>query len=399
MRILFLTFQFPYPPDNGARIKTLSILDYLRPLHDVTVLCLTRREPDDEQQRWARAFRDVRWTVLDRGRNPLTLARSYRSGVPLSIERNGSEEMSRMVAEALVEAEHHAVFVDGWLMAQYLPERLTGLKLLHEHNAEYVIWERQAWLERGGLRKILVGREARRVRAYEAGLMPRFDAVFAVSEQDRAALVDLGADPGRALVLPNLPDPSLLEMPALRFEGSQPLILYFGTLSWQPNIEGLERFITQVFPLVRREAPQSRLLIAGRDAPPALERLARGTTGVDYMGPVADAETLYRKARVFVEATRSGGGTKLKILNALARGLPVVASPEAAEGIDVIPGAHLLTAVDDDSLAEAVVRLLRDDGLWSRVSEGGRLLIGSRYVAEAAFSPLDEVLSGDRSRI
>jgi glycosyltransferase involved in cell wall biosynthesis len=399
MRILFLTFQFPFPPDNGARIKTLSILDYLRPLHDVTVLCLTRRAPDDEQRRWANAFSDVRWVVLDRGRNPLTLARSYRSGVPLSIERNGSEEMSRMVAEALAEAEHHAVFVDGWLMAQYLPEHLTGLKLLHEHNAEYVIWERQARLERGGLRKILVGREARRVRAYEAGLMPRFDAVFAVSEQDRAALVDLGADPGRALVLPNLPDPSLLEMPALRFEGSQPLILYFGTLSWQPNIEGLERFITQVFPLVRREAPQARLLIAGRDAPAALERLARGTTGVDYMGPVADAETLYRKARVFVEATRSGGGTKLKILNALARGLPAVASSEAAEGIDATAREHLLIAEDDEAMAGEIASLLSDAALWAMLSENGRALVRKKYVAATAFAVLDEVLSGDRSRI
>ena len=77
MRILFLTFQFPYPPDNGARIKTLSILDYLRPRHDMTVLCLTRRAPDDEQVRWARMFGDVRWVTLDRGRNPVNLAKSY----------------------------------------------------------------------------------------------------------------------------------------------------------------------------------------------------------------------------------------------------------------------------------------------------------------------------------
>ncbi len=406
MRILFLTFQFPYPPDNGARIKTLSILDCLRPRHDLTVLCLTRREPDDEQRRWANAFGDVRWVLLDRGRNPLTLARSYLprrqaglSGVPLSIERNRSAEMSRLVAQALSEAEYHAVFVDGWLMAQYPPERFTGLKLLHEHNAEYVIWERQARLERGMLRRLLVGREARRVRAYEAGILGRFDVGFAVSEQDRQALVEIGADPARTLVLPNLPDPSLLEMPALSFGGSQPVILYFGTLSWQPNIEGLERFIRQVFPLVREEAPQARLLIAGRDAPPALERLALGTTGVDYLGPVVDAESLYGRARVFVEATRSGGGTKLKILNALARGLPVVASREAAEGIDVRGGEHLLITGDDEGMAGEVASLLSDGALWAKLSDNGRALVREKYVAEAAFSPLEEVLSGDRSRI
>jgi glycosyltransferase involved in cell wall biosynthesis len=337
--------------------------------------------------------------VLDRGRNPLNLARSCLSGVPLSIERNSSGEMFRLVSETLSEVEYHAVFVDGWLMAQYLPERFAGLKLLHEHNAEYVIWERQARLEQGILREMLVGREASRVRAYEAGILPRFDAVFPVSEQDRAALLDLGADPERTRVLPNLPDPSLLEMPALSFEGSQPVILYFGTLSWQPNIEGLERFIAQVFPLVRKKAPQARLLVAGRDAPPALERLARGTTGVDYMGPVADAELLYRKTRVFVEATRSGGGTKLKILNALARGLPVVASKEAAEGIEAVDGDQILIAEDDEAMAAGIVRLLSDGALWASLSESGRALVREKYVSDAAFTALDEVLSSDRSRI
>ena len=106
---------------------------------------------------------------------------------------------------------------------------------------------------------------------------------------------------------------------------------------------------------------------------------------------------LYAKARVFVEATRSGGGTKLKILNSLARGLPVVASREAAAGIDVIPGEHLLMADDDQSMADALVRVTRDGVLWRRLAENGRALVRERYVAEVAFAPLDEVLSGDRS--
>ncbi len=398
MRILFLTFQFPYPPDNGARIKTLSILEYLRSRHTVSVRCLTRQAPDGEQRRWADGFGDVRWAVLDRGRNPLNLARSYFSGVPLSVERNRSAEMSGLVADALAAAEYDAVFVDGWLMAQYLPEGFAGQKVLHEHNAEYVAWERQARLDPNPVRRLVTQREARRVRAYEASILRRFGAVFAVSGQDGEALVAIGADPGRTRVLPNLPDASLLDMPALSFEGSQPVILYFGTLSWQPNIEGLDRFIRQIFPLVRRQAPEARLMVAGQGAPPELARLARGTPGVDFLGPASDAEALYRKARVFVEATRSGGGTKLKILNALARGLPVVASREAAEGIEATGGEHMLIAEDDDGLAADVVRLLSDGALWKKLSANGRALVREKYVAERVFGVLDEVLSGDRSR-
>ena len=396
MRILFLTFQFPYPPDNGARIKTLSILDYLRPRHDLSVFCLTRREPDEGQRRWTEGLPVMRWAVMNRGRDPVTLARSYVSGVPLSIARNRSNEMSQLIEQALNTVDYDAVFVDGWLMAQYLPEGFRGRKLLHEHNSEYVIWERQGRLE-SGLRGLLVRREARRVRAYEAQVLAKFDHVLAVSEQDREALVAIGADAVRTRVLPNLPDASLLELAPLAFEGSQQVALYFGTLSWQPNIEGLERFITRVFPLVRGKAPQARLLIAGRDAPPALERLARRTTGVEYAGAVANSEPLYRGARVFVEATRSGGGTKLKILNALARGLPVVASREAAEGIDAVPGVHLLTSEGDETMATDVLRLLADGALWADLSANGRALVREKYVAGKAFGVLEEVLSGDRS--
>jgi glycosyltransferase involved in cell wall biosynthesis len=113
---------------------------------------------------------------------------------------------------------------------------------------------------------------------------------------------------------------------------------------------------------------------------------------------VEDPEPLYRRARVFVEATRSGGGTKLKALNALARGLPTVCSPQAAEGIEATSGEHLLIAPDDESMADAIVRLINDPALWQTLSENGRALVRSRYVAEVAYLPLDEVLSGARAK-
>lgn len=396
MRILCLTFQFPYPPDNGARIKTLSILDYLRPGREISIVCLTRGAPDDEQRRWSKTFGDVRWVELDRGRNAVNLARSYLSGLPLSVERNRCPQISRLVTQRLAEGNFEAVFVDGWVMAQYLPETFRGRKLLHEHNAEYLIWERQAGLERG-LRGALARREAQRVRAYEASILSQFDTVLAVSEQDRKALLAIGADFAKTLVLPNLPDASLLELPPLSYAESESVVFYFGTLSWQPNIDGLKRFLSRVFPLLRARAPEARMLIAGTDAPPTLAKLAMETPGVDLLGAVPDPESLYRRARVFVEATTSGGGTKLKILNALARGLPVVASPEAAEGIEATPGEHLLISAKDDAMAADVARLLSDSALWHWLSENGRGLVHDKYVADRAFAVLDTVLAVGQS--
>lgn len=393
MRILFLTSQFPYPADSGGTIKTLGILEYLRGHHNVDIITLNREPLSDTQQHWVREWGKVQVVLCDKGRTPRNLARSYTSGVPLSVERNRSDEMRDAVNAAVSVRSYDCLFADGWLVAQYMPSAFAGLKLLHEHNAEYVIWERHAALERGALRGPLVRREARRVRAYEAAVLRRFDTVFAVSDADRTALTQIGADPSRLCVLPNLPDTSLLDRPPLSFAATRPLILYFGTLSWQPNIEGLHFFLDAVYPRIHFEFPQVRMVIAGRNAPSDLRILAERVDGVDFLGPVDDAEPLFTTARVFIEATRSGGGTKLKVLNALARGLPVVATPEAARGIDVRDGEHILLGSDPDALAASVLRLMRDAGLWASLSENGRALIRKRYRAETAFKPLDDVLA------
>ena len=121
-------------------------------------------------------------------------------------------------------------------------------------------------------------------------------------------------------------------MPAPVFEETEPVVLYFGTLSWQPNIEGLERILTSIFPEVRRRVPEARLVVAGVGASRALAERVAATEGAEFRGKVDDPESLYRVARVLVDATRSGGGTRLKVLNALARGIPVVASTAGGAG-------------------------------------------------------------------
>src|SRR5713226_9096697 len=118
MRILFLMGWFPYPPDSGGSIKTLSILEYLRPHHELSVLCLRRGELTDAQSRWATEYGSGQSIPFNRGRNALNFARSYLSGLPLSIERNRSKPMTEAVFGAMRGTGPDAVFVDGWLMAQ-----------------------------------------------------------------------------------------------------------------------------------------------------------------------------------------------------------------------------------------------------------------------------------------
>jgi glycosyltransferase involved in cell wall biosynthesis len=396
MRILFLTSHFPYPAHSGAALKTFSVYEYLRGKHDLSGIAIARDPLTPEQQKYADE-RKLRTVVMDKARNAPNLLRSYFSRVPLSVERNRSDEVRRLVEEQLKADLPDAVFVDGWLMAQYLPEWFSGLKILHEHNAEYRVWQREATERGGGVTGRLLRREAGRVRSYEASILQRFDVVFAVSEDDRRSLAVIGGESTRYEVLPNIPDPSLLTLPTLTYAESEELMFYFGTLSWQPNIDGLQRLIADILPGVLKGWPEARLAIAGQGAPDDLIQLAENTEAVDYVGPVDDdaGEEWYQKARVFVEATKTGGGTRLKVLNALARGLPVVASAQAAQGLDVVPGDHLLVARSDQEMIDSIVLLLTDAGRWRIISENGRALVRARYVADVAFSALDNILASE----
>lgn len=393
--MLFLASQFPFPADSGATIKTLSILEYLRRRHDVRLVCFRRNQLTAAQQAWAKGFGEVVTHHQDRKRSAWNLVRSYVSGLPLSIERNRSPQMQKIVKDCIAGWLPQVIFVDSWLMAQYLPPDYSGRKFLHEHNAEFELWDRQAELE-SGPRKSVAAREAQRVRKYEQETLARFEVIFAVSDEDRKSLRELGADPNRIRVLPNIPDPALLDRPSPAFEETEPVVLYLGTLSWQPNIEGIERFISAVFPAVHKRVAEARLIVAGRGAPKSLEQKVKGTSGAEFLGETEDTEALYAAARVFVDATRSGGGTRLKVLNALARGVPVVASLHAAQGLDIVPGEHLIVARNDQAMAEAVIELMQNAARWKVLSANGRALIRGRYVADVAFRPLDSALDGVR---
>jgi glycosyltransferase involved in cell wall biosynthesis len=385
MRVLFLTPRPLAERRSGGTIKSGALLDHLEGRHEVDVATFV-----DPGERWERDSGRTVTLPLQRPRSVGRLVSSYARRLPLSVERNRSDEMSGAVEDLLASGDHGAVFVDGWLMAQYLPARFAGTSLLHQHNAEHVMWSRQADLEPIGPRRAVVRLEALRVRRYEAAIVRRFDVVFAVSAPDRTALLGLGAPPPVPL-LPNVPAASLLDRPPLE-PVSDPVLLTIGTLSWQPNVEGLVRFLRDGFPELRREVTDARLVIGGAGAPQALTALAARTPGVELVGEVREDEPLYRRARCFVDVGAGGAGTRVKLLNAFARGLPSVATRDAAEGLEVVPGEQLLVAGDARGMVPHVVRVLRDDSTWRDLSDRSRELVRARYVPEVAFRSLDEAL-------
>jgi glycosyltransferase involved in cell wall biosynthesis len=390
MRVLFVTPLALGDPRSGGTIKSAALLAYLERRHEVDVACFVPpREGAEPDAKWRRSGQTIA-IPLRRPRSAGRLLASYGRRIPLSIERNRSRAMADAVRGLVATRGHDAVFIDGWLMAQYLPAGYGGRTLLHQHNAEHVMWRRQAALERTPHRRAALRLEASRVRRYEAAMLSRFDVVFAVSEPDRSALLLL--DPGLDVrILPNVPDQSLLGRPPLE-PPTDPVLLFFGTLSWQPNVEGIERFLRGAFLALRGQIADVRMILAGSGASEALASLAARTPGVEFLGAVPDDEPLYRKARAFVDLGMGGSGTRVKLLNALARGLPAVATTDAARGLDIVPGEHLLMTDEPSGAVAPLVRVLTDDDLWRHLSRRGRELVRVRYLPEVAFADLDDAL-------
>lgn len=387
--VLFLTALPLDRPRSGGTIKSAALLAHLERSHDVDVACLS-----PTPSTWTRERGRVVVVPLAKPRSARRLLASYLARVPLSVERNRTPALAAAVRSLLDRRRHDVVFVDGWLMAQYVPASFDGLRLLHQHNVEHEMWDRHASIERNPARRALVRAEAARVRAYERDLLDRFDVVFAVSDADRRSFTALGAGPERVRILPNVPDPTLLDRPELAPPADR-TVLFFGTLSWPPNAEGLERFLRHGLPSLVGRAPGVAVIVAGRGATNALRAVVASRAEVELVEEVADDEALYRRTRCVVDASVGGAGTRVKILNALARGLPVVATTDAASGLDVHAGVHLLEAGDPAALGEPIARVLADDDLWRRLSAEGRRLVRERYAPPGAFAALDDVLGAD----
>jgi glycosyltransferase involved in cell wall biosynthesis len=237
--------------------------------------------------------------------------------------------------------------------------------------------------------KVTFAVDARRVARGEKELLRRASAVLAVSELDASALAPR-VGPGIVSVVPSsVPDPGRIARPA----DNAPVVLFVGTLDYSPNTLAIEELMGAVLPLIRERVPDARLQIVGRRAPTSMRRHAEQLDWVDLVEDVPDLGPHYLDARCVVTPIRSGGGTKLKVYEALAYGAPLVATAEAAAGIPLQDGTEVLIGDSVESLADRAVRVLTDARLASSLGAAGRLAFTQRLSWDSGpVQRLDEVL-------
>jgi sugar transferase (PEP-CTERM/EpsH1 system associated) len=375
MEILVLAPYLPYPPWFGGASRIYHLIRVLAREHRVTLLCLGTPAEREAAVPLLEACAEVETVPAPAGARwrRLYQARSV-VGRPYYHYAYYSPRMARALERLLARRAFDVIQVEFAHMGYY---RLPAgpLRVLDEHNVEYRLLERVSRQERDPLRRFYGWVQARKFRRDELAACRRMDAVLVTSAADGAVLAeDVDADvPIR--IVPNGVDVDFFRPE--RSPGAPPTLLFTGAINYVPNSDAVVHFCADILPRIQAAVPGVRFAVVGRDPP---ERV-RGLAGpaVTVTGTVPDVRPWMRQAAVFVVPLRSGGGTRLKILEALASGCAVVSSSIGCEGLEVTHGRDILVADRPAEFAEAVVRCLRDPELRGRLGARGRHLVERRY--------------------
>jgi glycosyltransferase involved in cell wall biosynthesis len=403
VRILFLTQVLPYPLDAGPKVRAYYTLRHLAASgHTITLVSFMRTGDAPEAIEHLGSYCDRVVTVpLQRTRwqDGLALGRSLLTGEPLLIARDHSVPMHERVQALVEECRFDAIHADQLWMAPYaLAARARAERqgeqprlILDQHNAVFLIPRRLAAQARNPIVRLAYRRESARMAAYEEQTCLAFDQVVTVTDEDRRYLLQLyqnGRRPNFSRVIPICVE--LESSPTVRPLPDSADISFIGGMHWPPNADGVEWFTHQVLPLIEARIPGARFTAVGKQPPQSVQAEVLAA-GVHLPGYVADLQPYWKRSRVFVVPLRAGGGMRVKILDAWASGVPVVATTVGAEGLACSPGHNVLLADSADEFAQAVIRLLTDRGLAERLAQGGRTTLENYYNWRTVYTAWDEV--------
>ncbi|MGB9233242.1 MAG: glycosyltransferase family 4 protein [Terriglobales bacterium] len=371
MRVLWIKSGKLLPVDTGGKIRSYNLLRFLARDHEVTLLSYYggRRDPGYEAALVKELpGSEVLYTAapdsnaFDRGLDYL-----YRlpRRAPYAVSKFTDPKVRARVADWLSSGRFDVAVCDFLSASSNFPERPPIPCVLFQHNVESSLWQRLAAVESNPLRKLPYTIESAKMTRYERATLGKFDHIIAVSEHDRRQMLEMnpaceitvvptGVDTGKFSIAP----PSSTEPPRVVFTGS---------MDWEPNIDAVEYFCSQIWPPIRAEFPAAIFQIVGRNPFAKVQRLA--SPSVEVTGTVPSVAQYLEKASVVVVPLRIGGGTRLKIFEAMAMGKALVSTSIGAEGLAVENGRDLLLADDAPSFADAVILLLRDATMRRKIEQ------------------------------
>ena len=388
MNLLFLTPQLPFPPRQGTAIRNWGLVKHLAQRHAVWLLSFIEPDQPPPQAELQAACRQVVTVPVPR-RSRAARVRTLLSAQPDLARRLWSPEYSAALSDLVRGHTFDFIQIEGLELAPYLAglarslPAMGGPRLLYDaHNAEFLI-QRRAFLNDWRLPSrwpaaLYSSLQTPRLKTFEAETCRAAHVVTCVSTEDAAALRRLvpGLQP---VIVPNGIDFDSYQAAAALPELQTACILAFtGKMDYRPNIDAAVWFIEAILPRIRAVRPEVQFFVVGQKPPESLRRL-NGQQGVVVTGMVEDPRPYIAAAAVYVAPLRMGGGTRFKLLEAMAQGCPIVSSTLGAEGFAVQSGRELLLADTPADFAAAVLKLLEAPALAQTLGQTGRAFAKAGY--------------------
>ena len=395
MRILLLTPQRPYPPHQGTTLRNFNLVKELAKRH--TVCVLTFLEPDQNSHDSGPLLDLCEWVetaLVPQRSTGLRLRQMLTTRRPDMSLRLWSPELNARLAVRLREQPFDVVEIEGIEMAPYLPTLEAAqprpLIIYDAHNAEWILQKRAFMADLKNPARWPAAAYSwvqwHRLRRYEADLLHRVDHTVAMSHPDKVALRDVAPDVPITVV------PNGVDL-ATYGEFDEPIyydLLFTGKMDFRPNIDAVLWFGRYVLPLILAQRPGITFAIVGQRPHPRLDVL-RDIPGVTITGYVDDVRPYLAGATVYVAPLRVGGGTRLKLLEAMAMGKPIVSTTVGAEGFPVVNGQELVLADEPDSFAREVLNLLENPARRARLAATGRAFAQANYGWDALIPQLEKI--------
>lgn len=383
MNILWLKTELLHPVDKGGKIRSYNMLKELKRSCHITYLTLDDGTADTEARELASEYCHELVCIPYQQREKFTtgfyveLMQNLASELPYAIKKYQSRAMRNEITTRVADGRFDVLVCDFLAPAVNVPARLNCPSVLFQHNVEAMIWKRHYEVQTSTVKKAYLYRQWQKMRNFEAKMCPRFDSVVAVSREDREQMQ-------QQYGVENVYDvPTGVDTAYFRPNGDvkrKPENLVFtGSMDWLPNEDAIRYFTEQIMPRIKQAVPGVNLTVVGRNPYPGLVELSKRDPAVTVTGRVDDVRPFMEEAAVYIVPLRIGGGTRLKIYEAMAMEKPIVSTSVGAEGLPVVDGKEILLADTPESFAEAVVKLLRDESFATELGKRSAVTVREKF--------------------
>ena len=401
MDIVWLKTELLHPVDKGGKIRSYNMLKALKRNCHVTYLTLDDGTAGSDAHELASEYCHELVCIPHKRREKFTtgfyveLMLNLASGLPYAIRKYESAAMRHEVAKRIADRRFDVLVCDFLAPAVNVPPGLDCASVLFQHNVEAMIWKRHYEVQTNAAKKAYLFRQWQKMRDFEAKMCPQFDCVVAVSREDRKVMQE-EYDVKNIYDVPTGVDTDFFR-PSGQGKYRPHNLVFTGSMDWLPNEDAIRYFTEQIMPRIRQAIPDATLTVVGRDPYPGLVELSKRDPSIVVTGRVDDVRPYIEEAAVYIVPLRIGGGTRLKIFEAMAMEKPIVSTSIGAEGLPVSDGGDILLADTPELFADAVIRLIEQDGLASEIGKRAAIKVREQFgwdtVAESFASICERTLA------